>query len=154
MPGPVLALIGFIGLCLLVSAADGAVTSASLRTWYLSLNAPPGAPPGWIFRPIWAALHILVGIAGWLVWRRTGRAAPLRLWGWQLLLNALWAPAFLGLHNPALGLCMVLALLALTALTIRAFRPISRPATALMLPYVAWVCFLAYVNAGFWWLNR
>jgi tryptophan-rich sensory protein len=38
-------------------------------------------------------------------------------------------------------------------MTLRAFRPISRPAAVLMLPYAAWVCFITYLTAGFWLLN-
>lgn len=151
---PALALVGFVGLCLLVGAAAGAVTSASVRTWYLTLVQPPLTPPNWAFPPVWMALYVLIGIAGWLVWRRVGATPALRLWGWQLLANALWNPAFFGLQRPGLALAVIAAMLVLTALTIRAFAGLSRPAAWLMLPYLAWTCFAAYLNAGFWWLNR
>ena len=39
-------------------------------------------------------------------------------------------------------------------LTIRAFLPIRRLAGWLMVPYVAWCLFAAYLNAGFWLLNH
>ena len=39
---PVLALVGFVGLCLLVAAADGSIVAGAARGWYLSLNRPPG----------------------------------------------------------------------------------------------------------------
>ena len=42
---PVLALVGFVGLCLLVAAADGSIVAGAARGWYLSLNRPPGTPP-------------------------------------------------------------------------------------------------------------
>ena len=100
---PVLALVGFIGLCLLVGVVDGSMTARAIHTWYARLHAPPGTPPNWVFAPIWTALYLMIGTAAWLVWRRIGAARPLRLWGWQLAANALWAPFFFGLRSPALG---------------------------------------------------
>ena len=156
-PGAALALIGFVGLCLLVGAVDGIVTRGSVGTWYVSLVHPPLTPPNAVFGPVWTALYVMIGVAGWLVWRAgaTRPARPaLRLWGWQLLLNALWTPAFFGLHNPALGLVVLLPLLLLIALTIRAFARLRPVAAWLMAPYLAWSCFATWLNFGVWWLNR
>jgi tryptophan-rich sensory protein len=38
-------------------------------------------------------------------------------------------------------------------LTALAFRPLSRLAAVLLLPYLAWVNFAAVLNAAIWWLN-
>jgi translocator protein len=149
-----LALIGFVGLCLLVGAASGGVMAGNGRGWYMSLAHPPGTPPNWLFAPVWIVLYLMIGVSAWLVWRHVGARPPLRLWGWQLLLNALWTPAFFGLHRPGLALAVILGLLALIVLTTRAFARVDRIAAALMLPYAAWVSYAAYLNAGLWWLNR
>ena len=121
--------------------------------WYLSLTPPPATPPGWVFAPAWAVLYVLMGVAAWRAWCRSERPGPTRLWGWQLLVNALWTPAFFGLHSPTLGLVVILPLLALVLLTIRSFRQVDRPAALLMAPYALWLVFATYLNAGFWWLN-
>jgi tryptophan-rich sensory protein len=149
----VLALVGFVGLCLLVGAVGGMVTARSVGTWYLSLTRPPGTPPPWVFGPVWTTLYVMIGVAGWLVWRRTGPSGSIRLWGWQLLVNAIWTPAFFGLRSPALGLVLILGLLALVAQTIRAFARIDRHAAFLMTPYFIWSCYATWLNAGIWWLN-
>jgi benzodiazapine receptor len=130
------------------------LTQPAARTWYLSLIRPIGTPPGWVFGPVWAALYVMIAVAAWLVWRERGHRRALLLWGWQLLFNALWTPIFFALHLPGLALLDVLILVMLACLTAAAFRPISRPAFLLMLPYIAWTCYAAYLNAGFWWLNR
>ena len=150
---PILALIGFVGLCLLVGAAAAALVASALHGWYPSLTRPPGTPPNWVFGPVWTVLYVMIGIAGWLVWRRSGAARPLRLWGWQLAANALWTPAFFGLHNPPLALAVMAALLVLIGLTIGSFLRLHRFAAWLMLPYLTWTIFAAYLNVGFWWLN-
>ncbi len=109
-----MALVGFVGLALLVGAVDGTLTAAGAGSWYLSLTAPPGTPPAAVFGPVWTLLYLLMGTAAWLVWRQprpAGKRAALRLWGWQLLLNAGWAPAFFRLHSPGLSLIVLLTLL-------------------------------------------
>jgi benzodiazapine receptor len=151
---PALALVGFVGLCLLVGAVDGSMTARAVHGWYAKLHTPPGTAPNWVFAPIWTVLYVMVGTAAWLVWRRLGAGRPLRLWGWQLGANALWAPAFFGLHSPALAMTVMITLLFLVVLTIRAFRRVQRNAAALMLPYGAWCLYAAYLNAGVLLLNH
>jgi tryptophan-rich sensory protein len=138
-----------------VGAANGAATARSVSGWYLSLTAPPGTPPNWVFAPVWMALYVLIGVSAWLVWRRPaiGQRAALQLWGWQLLVNAIWPPIFFGLHSPALGMAAILLLLGMVGFTARAFAAIRPAAGALLLPYAAWTCYAAYLNAGFLWLN-
>ena len=142
-----------MGLCLLVGTVAGLITAHSVGTWYLSLSRPPGTPPNWVFAPVWTVLYVLMGIAGWLVWRRAGASWPTRIWGWQLLINALWPPAFFGLRSTVLGLVVILPLLALIVITIREFDRVERRAALLMLPYLAWSCYATWLNLGFWWLN-
>jgi translocator protein len=147
------ALLGFVGLTLLVGAAGGAITAPAVRTWYLLLARPPGTPPNWVFAPVWTTLYVMIAVAAWLVWGRPGGRRALRLWGWQLAANAVWAPLFFGLHRVGLALADAALLAVLAALTARRFAVISRPAGALMLPYVLWTCYACYLSAGFWWLN-
>jgi benzodiazapine receptor len=157
-----MALVGFVGLALLVGAVDGTLTAAGARVWYVSLIRPPGTPPAAVFGPVWTLLYLLMGTSAWLVWRQragvgklagVGKRAALRLWGWQLLLNACWAPAFFRMHSPGVALLVIVPLFCLIGLTIRAFRSIHRPAAALLLPYAVWMCYAVYLNAGFFWLN-
>ncbi len=150
---PVLALIGFVGLCLLVCAADVALVSGPERGWYLSLTRPPGTPPAWLFGPIWACLYVLMGVAVWLAWRRAASPRALRLWGWQLALSALWIPAFFALRSELLAAAVVLVLIPVLALTVHNFRRVSRPAAYLVVPYLVWSLYALYLNAGFCWLN-
>jgi tryptophan-rich sensory protein len=133
--------------------SDIAFMRSAQHGWYLSLIAPPLTPPDDVFPAVWGALYVMMGVAAWLVWRAVERPGPLRLWGWQLLVNALWAPAFFTLRSPGLALLVMLPLLALVLLTVRAFRGVDRAAMWLMLPYLTWLAFATYLNAGFWWCN-
>lgn len=155
---PWLALVGFVGLCLLVGASAAAVNASALGSWYFSLIRPPGTPPSWVFPPVWTALHVMIGTSAWLVWLKgpQGRrqTAALQLWGWQLLLNAAWSPAYFGMHSPGLGLMVIVPLLVLIGLTTVSFARLNRVAAGLMVPYFLWTAYATYLNAGFWWLNR
>ncbi len=147
------ALVGFVGLALLVAAVDGALTQPAMRTWYLSLNRPPGTPPGWLFAPVWTTLYVMIGIAAWMAWRQPGHGRALRLWGWQLLATALWTPLFFGLHLIGAALVESVVLLLLSGLAALAIGRLCRAAGWLMLPYLASICYATYLNAGFWWVN-
>jgi len=148
-----LALVGFVGLCLLVGASGGTITAHALEPWYASLAYPPLTPPNWLFAPAWTVLYVMLGVSGWMVWQRKGACRPLRMWGWQLAANALWVPAFFGLHSPRLGLAVMAVMLTLIVLTMRSFRRVSAVAGWVMTPYFLWCVFAAYLNAGFWVLN-
>ncbi len=137
-----------------MGAATGGVTAASVKTWYPTLTAPPGTPPDWVFAPVWTLLFIITGVGAWLVWRQPLHRPALRLWGWQLAVNAAWNQAFFGLHSTALGLAVILPMLLLIALTIRAFARIHTVAAGLLVPYIAWTGYATYLNLGFWWLNH
>lgn len=138
---------------MLVAGAQGAITASGVRTWYLTLSEPPGTPPNWVFPPVWWALYVLIGTSGWLIWRRTGAGRAVRLWGWQLLVNALWGPAFFGMHSVTAGLVIILVMLSLIVMTVRVFAQIRPLAAYLLLPYLAWSTYATYLNLGFWWLN-
>lgn len=130
------------------------MTADALRAWYPSLTAPPGTPPNWVFAPIWTTLYVMIGVSGWLVWLRPGSLPPLRAWGWQLATNAAWPAAFFGARNPGLGLLVIIAMLIAIVVTIQVFYRHRRVAAWLLVPYLAWSLYAAYLNAGFWWLNR
>lgn len=147
------ALVGFIGLTLLVGAVDAVLAAPVVRTWYLSLVRPPGTPPGWLFASAWVVLHAMTAVAAWLAWQHPWHRRALLLWGWQLLANALWMPIFFSLHLIVPAMLDVLVLLVLICLTTMEFARLSRPVALLMLPYLFWICYAGTLNAGFWWLN-
>src|ERR687889_330005 len=92
-------------------------------------------------------------VAGWLVWRRVGWTGALTVYAAQLVLNALWTPIFFGFGQYGLALADIVVLWVLIGVTVALFRPISRVAAALLLPYWAWVTFATALNAFIWHAN-
>lgn len=122
---------------------------------YQELTPPPLAPPRWVFFPVWTALYLLIGIAAFLV-ARSGdidRGSALRLYLRQLVVCVLWPLFFFRLNLRLIAFFWILLLIALTALTINAFCRHSRTAGWLLLPYLLWQLFAAYLNLGFVLLN-
>lgn len=151
--GQWLALVGFLAAVTVVAIVGGVAASGSVAT-YRRLELPPFAPPSWVFGPVWSVLYLLIAIAGWLVWRRMGLDRAMVPYAAQLVLNAAWTPLFFAGGWYGAALVEIVVLIAAVAWTIAAFWPRSRPAAALLLPYLAWVGFAAALNAAIWALNR
>jgi tryptophan-rich sensory protein len=149
----------WIGLCfwLAVTFSAGWIGSRfQPGEWYAGLTKPALTPPAWVFGPVWTLLYAMMGVAAWMVWKRRGFVAAARaLWLFflQLGLNALWSYFFFGLKNPGLAFLDIVVLWLVILATIIAFFRQYRPAGQLLLPYLLWVTFAAYLNLQFWRLN-
>lgn len=140
-------------LIVFATAAVGAFASINAPTFYAQLIKPSWAPPAGVFGPVWSVLYFLMGISAWLAWRsRAGRNALILFFA-QLAANALWSWLFFAWHRGALAATDVLVLLALIALTMRAFWQSSRAAAALLLPYLLWVTFASALTWSVWLAN-
>ena len=140
--------VGFIG---------SQVTQTTVNTWYTTLEKPFFNPPNWLFAPVWTVLYLLMGIAVGRVWsygihHRWVKSAVYHF-GFQLLFNGLWSLVFFGLKNPVWAMVVILILLFLIVRTIQQFRIVDLLATRLLFPYLIWVCFAGFLNAGIVFLN-
>lgn len=154
-PVQILGLAGWL-LLSLAAGAIGAIATSDARGFYAQLIRPEWAPPGWLFAPVWSTLYVLMGIAAWLVWRRSGfrsGAGALGLFLVQLAVNALWSWLFFAWHLGGLAFLEILILWALIVATIVAFWRSSAIAGALMMPYLAWVTFACALTYSTWQLN-
>ncbi|RJQ35163.1 tryptophan-rich sensory protein [Candidatus Parcubacteria bacterium] len=152
-----LALVGFVLVSEGVGMIGSIFTIPSIDGWYASLVKPELTPPTWVFAPVWTALFALIGIAAFLVWkkglgRRDVRIA-LGIFAGQLALNTLWSFIFFGLSSPLGAFIEIIVLWFAILATIIAFAKISRIAAWLLIPYLLWVSFAAYLNAAIWILN-
>ncbi|MBC8127765.1 MAG: tryptophan-rich sensory protein [Gloeobacteraceae cyanobacterium ES-bin-144] len=124
--------------------------------WYAALNKPSWNPPSWLFGPAWTLLYILMAVAAWLVWKEGGwkkQGTALGLFLLQWALNALWTPLFFGLHRPDLALLDIALLWASIIATLIAFLRVKRAAGLLLIPYLVWVTFAAFLNFTIWRMN-
>ena len=146
-----------IAVCLLAALIGSSVTAPAVPTWYAAFVNPALHPPAWVFGPVWTVLYILMGIALYLVWSKGwGRKdvkVGMAIFSVQLVLNVLWSYLFFGLQSPLLALAGIVVLWIAILMTIGAFYRVSTPAAALLVPYLLWVSFAAYLNYGIYLLN-
>jgi translocator protein len=140
-----------------VGALSALAAGGDFVTYFGALRKPPGTPPPAVFGPAWGTLYLLMGVAAWLVWREgltRQSALALGLFAAQLVLNFAWSLIFFGQHRLGAALLEIAVLWLTILLTIIAFWRVRRAAGALLVPYLAWVSFATYLNAGVWWLQR
>jgi len=150
-------LISAIVICQLAGVVGSVFTNTSVQTWYVELQLPSFAPPGWFIGTVWIILYTLMGISLYLVWNKGLKNKRVKnslyLFGLQLILNAVWSFLFFGLRSPFLGLIEIVFLWVFISLTILKFYEISRAAAWLLVPYIAWVSVALTLNFSIWWLN-
>ena len=115
------------------------------------------SPPAVVFPIVWAILYALMGIGiarVVLSAHSEERSDAIQVYLLQLAINFIWSIFFFSLRTYGGALAVLLLLLGLIICMIIRFRRVERPAAWLQLPYVLWVSFAAYLNAGVWILNR
>lgn len=146
-----------IAICELAGIIGSLFTVQAIPTWYADLAKPALNPPSFVFGPVWTVLYALMGIAAFLVWKKSKgnkSAKPaLIIFGIQLALNAAWSIIFFGMQSPGLALVDIILMWIAIIATIFAFNKISRTAALLLLPYLLWVSFAMYLNYSIWLLN-
>jgi len=146
-----------IAVCLLAGLVGSIFTAPAVPTWYTALAKPALTPPAWLFGPVWTVLFILMGIALYLVWSKgwdqKNVQVAMTIFAVQLVLNILWSYLFFGLQAPFFALIEIILLWVAILMTIGAFYRVSIPAAALLVPYLLWVTFAAYLTYGIYALN-
>ena len=153
----VLGLVVAIAVCFLAAAIGGFATGSSVNDWYAEIRKPSWNPPDWIFGPVWTVLYLMMGVSAWLVWKQSGfkdAGTALFVFATQLVLNTTWSVIFFGLRQPGWALVEILALWTSIVLTIFLFSKHSKPAAALLVPYLLWVTFATVLNYAIWSLNQ
>lgn len=152
-----LSIVGGVLVSMSLGFLAGQATQSSVNTWYTTLEKPFFNPPNWIFAPVWTVLYLLMGIAVGRVWNygihhRWVKTAVYHF-VFQLLVNGLWSLVFFGLRNPIGAMVVIVVLLFLIVRTIQQFRVVDLTATRLLYPYLIWVVFASFLNAGIVLLN-
>lgn len=147
-------------LCLAIPLAVGGLGAllAGGMSDYGAMVKPPLSPPGWVFPVVWSILYLLMGYASYRVVESGAPKEDIRkaltLYGLQLAANFLWPLLFFGAGWFLLSFFWLIALWVLIFLTLRTFSRIDETAGNLLIPYILWVTFAAYLNFGIYLFNR
>ena len=124
---------------------------------YKVLNQPPLSPPGWVFPIVWTLLYLAMGYAAYRV--QTADVSPdtvrraMVFYFIQLGLNFLWSILFFRFDAYLLAFVELLLLWTSICVTMWKFYRIDERSGDLLLPYLLWVTFAAYLNLGVFLLN-
>jgi translocator protein len=153
----ILKLSGSILLCMCAVLIGRLSLKPLSLIWYNFLLKPEYTPPGWLFISIWVILYLLMGISLFMVLNTENSARKkqaLIIFGIQLLLNASWAPVFLGLMSSVGGFFVISLLWVLIFVTFYKFYKICKFASYLLIPYLLWVSYVMGLNLSIWMLNH
>jgi translocator protein len=138
---PLILLLGFASSRLAPGGAE--------NRWYAMLVKPAGTPPDWVFPVVWSALYVLMGLALAMVLNARGsrfRGMAIAVFVAQLIANLTWSPLFFGAHQVQPALFLLVAILVLAVIATVLFMRVRRTAALLMLPYLVWLCYAAFLN--------
>ena len=147
----------WILLCEAVGGLSGWLTREGTRIYQATVTQPPLSPPPLVFPIVWGILFALMGIGAARIYltppsgRRTRALAIFLL---QLLFNFFWSILFFNLQAFGFALLWLAALWGLILWMILSFARVEKTAALLQIPYLLWVTFALYLNAGVWVLNR
>jgi tryptophan-rich sensory protein len=143
------ALVTIPAILLLGTISGRAANSGYGNPWFDALVKPELMPPGAVFGIAWTILYILLGLSLAIILHARGargRGIALSLFAVQMLLNYAWSPVFFAMHRTGTALVIIVAMLVLTFVTAYLFAKIRKPAGLLLIPYLAWLSFAAFLN--------
>ena len=148
--------VALAALAALAVAALGALAT-DLGPWYQNLRQPPWKPPDVLFGPAWTVIYTLTALSALLALQKTAPGAPRRnllaFFGLNATLNVLWSLLFFRFQRPDWALYEVVPFWASICVLILATARVSRLASGLLVPYLAWVSFAAALNLAVVRLN-
>lgn len=128
--------------------AGGAMTR--IDGWYRGLEKSALTPPDWAFAPAWTVIYALAAIAAAIGWRdarnQRDRSLIAIFFFINAILNIAWSAVFFTMRRPDWALAEVATLWISVLVLIVFLGRFSRPASLLMVPYLAWVSFAAWLN--------
>jgi translocator protein len=137
--------------CQLIGFASVFFTMSTDRFWYNALIMPYWKVSLSLFGSVWAILYFFFGTSVWLVWESKPvdfkKSSVLLVFLTQLGLHFLWSILFFRFHNQAMAFLAICILVVLVLFSMFQVSKISKAATWLLVPYIAWICFEMLLNA-------
>lgn len=135
----------------------GYITKDSMAL-YETLAKPKFSPPGWLFGIVWPILYIIIGFVLYRVYmtlKEEKRSyGVLILYFIHLLINFLWPILFFNLKLYGLSAINIIILIILIIICIIKFIKIDKISSVLLIPYLIWCSYAAYLNIVIWILNE
>lgn len=143
-------------LPLLIGGISAAISSQGMAE-YRNMIKPPLSPPAWVFSVAWTVLYIMMGLASYFILTADtelrNKAMSLTFYMIQLVMNFMWSIIFFNWHNYMLAFIWLIIMWIVVICCAVRFFSISRVAAFLLIPYILWLTFAAYLNLSTYMLN-
>ena len=153
--------IGIMVLALLVPLIVGGISatlSAQGMLAYGDMNKPPLSPPPWVFSVAWTILYLMMGAASYFVLVSDGggkhKIMAMVIYGLQLAMNFMWSILFFNYDMYLFAFIWLMVMWCMVIICAFRFFTISKLAAYMLIPYILWLTFAAYLNLGTYLLNK
>ena len=139
-----------------VGALSGLLSKNGMDIYTSQIVQPPLSPPAILFPIVWIILYALMGISAARIYLSApsqARSMGLNLFAVQLVVNFFWSLIFFNAQAFGFAFFWLMLLWVLVISMILTFRRVDPLAAVLQVPYLLWLTFAAYLNAGVWYLN-
>ena len=147
-------------LTIAIPPAVGALSGFLIRNnvfIYELLDKPPFSLPANLFSVVWGILYLTIGIGLYLFTTSDASSGAksygLTVFAFQLLLNFFWSILFFNFRMFLLAFILLLVLFVFVALTVSAFYNARKISGIILIPYLLFLVYAAYLNFGVWFLN-
>ena len=138
----------FIGLL-------SSIISGTGNGLYEGIKQPPLSPPGYVFGIAWTILYLLIGISYYIIKQSSYNSTQdADFWYYlQLIINFFWPIFFFRAEAFTFSFIWLLFLIYSVLMTWKKFKNINKTSSYLLIPYLIWLVFAAYLNLGVAILN-
>ena len=157
----VLKLIVAIIIPLTIGILSSFITKDAMMT-FNAMKKPPLAPPGILFPIVWSILYVMMGISSYILYESDTKNGTMNskiknkcrsLYVVQLVFNFFWSIIFFKSKLYVLAFMWLIILWLLVFALIVESKKINKIASCLLIPYLVWMTFAAYLNIGIAILN-
>jgi tryptophan-rich sensory protein len=106
-----------------------------------------------VFGFAWTTIMLCFSVYMATLYAKTKSVKTVILYAMQWMLNVAWNPIFFYLHNPIIGLIVIVALTSLVTYFLFRYRSSQKGFSLLLLPYVIWLFIATSLNAYVVFMN-
>ena len=139
-----------------VGGLAGFLSREGMDLYSSTVTQPPLSPPSILFPIVWGILYALMGFGAARIYMAVPskmRSKGINLYVTQLVVNFFWSLIFFNAQAFGFAFIWLLILWFLVLWMFLNFRKVDQLAAYLQVPYLIWLTFAAYLNAGVWYLN-
>ena len=110
-------------------------------------------PPGWIVAPIWVVLYTTLAFSFKIILQKRDEfsnfSIVVAIFFIQLAINLAW-PSVFNSEKYLISLIMIICMVCLSLVYVFIVHPVSKEASKLVWPYIAWVSFAGLINTAYY----